>query len=496
MANPRFLSNTFKGVCSVISGVLINLLTGSIFAFPNFFTYYEAYSNFTIEIKKLLYVAPAGIFILNSFPSFTGILDDKFRVRILTIAGSLCLLSSQLIMYFFKNYILLIISYCLFGVCGSLTYLQSLKNCWKYFPNKKGLISGIIFSSFGLSAFIFTSLADAIINKNGTTAEIADGFKLYLKIFIICVIIMGTLSSLLSFPYTKEKDYLDNLAMMPSDGDNSKEQDSDKDIFYENKDNENHYSVQLKNENEKKDNENLSLKESLLSKDFFLCLTIATCTLTFGFFLTNTYRLFGTVMFIKEPENRQEKIDKAKINTNLQNLSKVFTLLNTFSRLIWGYLSDKIRFKILYTIVCINQLICGSLLYISANYMFTYYIVVNFGVLSFSGHVILFPTLIHTKFGVENSVYLLGICGIFIGIAAFIGPVITSFVLKKSRDYLIVYIAGVAPTIISLIIELLIKVDQKLNQKIKSVNNNYDDEEEDLTKEKEEDSGLELNKKK
>lgn len=496
MGNPRFLSNTFKGVCSVISGVLINLLTGSIFAFSNLITYYEAYTDNKIERKYLLYVAPAGIFIMNSFPSFTGILDDIFRVRILTIVGSLCLLSSQLIMYFFKNYILLIISYCLFGVCGSLTYFQSLKNGWKYFPNKKGLISGIIFSSFGLSAFIFTSLADAIIKKDGTTIEKADGFKLYLKLFIICIIVMGTLSSLLCFPYTKEKDYLDNLAMMPSDGDNSKEQDSDKDIFYENKDNENHYSVQLKNENEKKESENLTLKESLLSRDFFLCLTIASCTLIFGFFLTNTYRLFGNVMFIEEPKARKEKIDEIKLNTNLQNLSKVFTLLNTFSRLVWGYLSDKIRFKILYSIVCINQLICGSLIYISANYMLTYYLVVNFGVLSFSGHVILFPTLIHTKFGVENSVYLLGICGIFVGTAALIGPVITTFVLKKPSDYLIVYIAGVAPTIISLIIELLIKVEQKLNQKIKSANDNYDDEEEDLTKEKEEDSGLELNKKK
>jgi len=493
MANPRFLSNTFKGVCSVISGVLINLLTGSIFAFPNLITYYEAYSNYTIGRTKLLFVAPAGIFILNSFPSFTGILDDKFRVRILTIVGSLCLLSSQLIMYFSKNYILLIISYCLFGVCGSLTYFQSLKNCWKYFPNKKGLISGIIFSSFGLSAFIFTFLADEIIKKDGTTAEKANGFKQYLKIFIICIIVMGTLSSLLSFPYTKEKDYLDNSAIIPSDGDNSKEQDSDKDIFYENKDNENQYSDQLKNKNEKKESENLTLKESLLSRDFFLCLTIASCTLIFGFFLTNTYRLFGTVMFIEEPKTSKEKFDEAKLNKNLQDLSKVFTLLNTFSRLVWGYLSDKIRFKILYSIVCINQLICGSLIYFSAKNMLTYYIVVNFGVLSFSGHVILFPTLIHTKFGVENSVYLLGICGIFVGTAALIGPVITIFVLKKSTDYLIIYIAGAAPTIISLIIELLIKVDQKQNQKIKNANDNYDDEEEDLTKEKEEKSGLELN---
>jgi OFA family oxalate/formate antiporter-like MFS transporter len=443
----------------------------------------------------LYFVAPTGIFIFNSLPSVTGILDDKFGVRILTIVGSLSLLGSQLLIYFFQNFILLIISYALFGFCGSLTYFQSLKNCWKYFPNKKGLITGIIFSSFGLSAFIFTTIGDAV-----------GDFKLYLKIFIICIIAMGTLSSLLSFPYKKEEEYLDNLAMVPNE-DNFEEQNSDKENNDKEKKEENHYSVQLKNENnnnEKEENESLTLKESLLSKDFFLCLTIASCTLIFGFLLTNTYRPYGELAFVGENKDKE-----------IKTLSKVFTLLNTFSRLLWGYISDKIRFKILYPIVCINQLICGSLIYLSSFNIVSYYIVVNLAVLSFSGHVILFPTLIHTKFGVENSVYLLGICGIFIGAVALVGPIITLFALPNIKDiyvngkidydelnkikkkYLMIYLIGVAPTIISLIISIFIKVQQKQKQETKKVDDNYDDdEEEDLTNKKETVTGVELNKKK
>ena len=487
-------SNRIKGICSVIAAVLINLLTGSVFAFPNLFTYYDKFTDNKFSKTQLYFVAPSGIFILNALPSVTGILDDKFGVRILTIVGTLSLLGSQLIMYFFKNFILLIISYALFGLCGSLTYLQSLKNCWKYFPNKKGLITGIIFSSFGLSAFVFTTIGDAV-----------GDFKLYLKIFIICIISMGTLSSLLCFPYQKEKEYLDSLAMVPNE-DNCEVQNSDE----ENEDNEkkedNHYSVELKNEdtnNETEENESLTLKESLLSKDFFLCLTTASCTLIFGFLLTNTYRPYGEFAFIAKNKGKE-----------LKALSKVFTLLNTFSRLVWGYISDKIRFKILYPIVCINQLICGSLIFFSSEYIATYFIVVNLGVLSFSGHVILFPTLIHTKFGVENSVYLLGICGIFVGLVAFVGPLITLFVLPNTQDlfkngildvelfktinrkYLYIYLIGAGPTIISLIIALFIKVEKKQKQVTKSVDDNYDDEEEDLTNKKETATGVELNKKK
>lgn len=510
MGISKILNHKIKGICSVISAVLINLLTGSVFAFPNLITYYQKFTNNKFEEKQLYFVAPTAIFILNSLPSLTGILDDKFGTRVLNIVGSLFLLCSQLIIYFSKDYALLIISYALIGLCGSLTYFQSLKNCWKYFPNKKGLISGIIFSSFGLSAFIFTSIADGVINpdenKPKTDAEIAEGFKLYLRIFIICIIIMGSLSGLLCFPYKKEKEFLESLSIVPNE-DNNEEQNSDKDKNeeYENNDNEkkedNHYSAELKDE-EKEESENLTLKESILSIDFFLCLVIALCTLIYGFLLTNTYRKFGEIAFIKK-ENEKEKAylifeeinsHNSKMVKSLKSLSKVFTLLNTISRLIWGYISDKIRFKILYPIVCINQLICGSLIYLSSNNIVTYYIVVNLSVLSFSGHVILFPTLIHTKFGVENSVYLLGICGIFIGVSALVGPFITLLFLHNKTDYLIIYLIGVAPTIISLLISLFIKVEKKQKKEAKSVDDNYDDDEEDLTNEKETvNNGVELN---
>ena len=126
MGSSKVLNNTIKGVSSVISAVLINLLTGSIFTFPNLITYYQKFTDYKFNETKLYFVAPTGIFIHNSLPSITGILDDKFGTRILNIVGSLSLLGSQLIVYFFKNYILLIVAYALFGFCGSLTYFQSL----------------------------------------------------------------------------------------------------------------------------------------------------------------------------------------------------------------------------------------------------------------------------------------------------------------------------------------------------------------------------------
>ena len=442
-----FLDNKKKGILTLISAVLINLLTGNLFSFPNFIPYYKSflyYRNGKREIvrdEQLYFIAPVGICIHNVLPSVTGLLDKILGTRILTIIGSISLLVSQILMYKFIDYYIIIIAYGLFGICGSLTYFQSLKNCWKYFPEKKGLISGIIFSSFGLSSFIFTSLGDYLINPKDSqkidgyySEEVSERFLMYVKVFIICIIVMGTLSCILCFPFKEESSKDNNIL---ENNEINKDQSAN--------DNLNPETVE---------DDELTLKESILSLDFFLCLTVAGCTLIYGFLLSNTYRNFGSVSL-------------PYYETALKYLSKAFTLLNTFSRLVWGFIFDKTGFKILYIIVCLNQLICGGLMYTSSGNIVTYFIVVCFGVLSYAGHIILFPNLIHHKFGVDNSVVILGICGIFAGISAIIGPILTKNI-SNNEDYLKIYLIGAAPTAASLLITCFIK-DEKLQKKNKII---------------------------
>jgi len=106
-------------------------------------------------------------------------------------------------------------------------------------------------------------------------------------------------------------------------------------------------------------------------------------------------------------------------------------------------------------------------MYTSSGNIVTYFIVVCFGVLSYAGHIILFPNLIHHKFGVDNSVVILGICGIFAGISAIIGPILTKNI-SNNEDYLKIYLIGAAPTAASLLITCFIK-DEKLQKKNKII---------------------------
>ena len=42
-----------------------------------------------------------------------------------------------------------------FGIANGLTYAVAMNVAWSYFPNKEGMVSGIISASFSLGAFIF-----------------------------------------------------------------------------------------------------------------------------------------------------------------------------------------------------------------------------------------------------------------------------------------------------------------------------------------------------
>ena len=93
---------------------------------------------------------------------------------------------------------------------------------------------------------------------------------------------------------------------------------------------------------------------------------------------------------------------------------------------------------------------------------------------------ILFPNLVSKKFGVENSVILLGFCGIVTGITSLMGPVLTSQFIKTNDDYLKTYLIAGSTTIISLIFTIIIKVEKlkkNIDNNIENNNNNEKKEE-------------------
>jgi len=99
--------------------------------------------------------------------------------------------------------------------------MPPLRTLWKYYPNRKGLCTGISLAAFGTSAMIFNKISDTIINPNHEGLDPITQFypkdvglkvpDFYFYTFII-IIVAGLLGALILFPYPeveiKAKSYL------------------------------------------------------------------------------------------------------------------------------------------------------------------------------------------------------------------------------------------------------------------------------------------------
>jgi len=117
----------------------------------------------------------------------------------------------------------------LYGLGIGMGYYPILKTTWKYFPEKKGFLTGLILCVFGLCPFVFTSIADAVINPNGEQAnddgifdkeEIAIKMKTFSLIMFITMGACGLLSQLLMFPLDNIVSTDNNQVVVESDDKN------------------------------------------------------------------------------------------------------------------------------------------------------------------------------------------------------------------------------------------------------------------------------------
>ena len=61
------------------------------------------------------------------------------------------------------------------GIGQGSTYMVSLICGWSYFPEKKGLVSGIILAALGIASSIYTPIMNLMVNPEGKSPTIDSG---------------------------------------------------------------------------------------------------------------------------------------------------------------------------------------------------------------------------------------------------------------------------------------------------------------------------------
>ena len=61
------------------------------------------------------------------------------------------------------------------GICRGLTYTVPMHHGWLWFPNRPGLVSGIIIGGFGFGSLIFGKVAQVLVNPDNLSADEETG---------------------------------------------------------------------------------------------------------------------------------------------------------------------------------------------------------------------------------------------------------------------------------------------------------------------------------
>ena len=449
------LSKITKGKLTVISAIIINIVCGSLYSWSGINGYYISYLKYndspSIEIKDGYFFMPLITFTTMCFSPAITIINEKIGLKYISFLSTILIILTNIALYYSTNIFYVYGCMILYGIINAMNYMPIIKNCLLYFPNKKGLINGLILFGYGTSSLIYNSIADYLINPtyrqiNPSTGffdkNIADNIKKYLKFFNIFNGIMSTLSFIMLFEY-KKNDNVNN------------------DIKENNKKN-------LKDNKEKyeKEEERISVKEAFIQASkgiqIYQLWIMSTVLQIVSFTISNTYRSFGEQCLMSE--------------LFLSYLTKTYSILNGLSRLLWGFLFDKFSFKCLYSICIITQAIVDSILYYSVNYPFLFFFLLCFQGIVVSGKISLNVTMFTKVYGINYFGFIYSISTALGGFCHLLGPFIIEIVVKSLEDYKKLFIGGSIGCLISLII-LISFSEEKFKYKI---NENENESEKEL----------------
>ncbi|XP_046552619.1 oxalate:formate antiporter-like [Haliotis rubra] len=338
-----------RGVLTVIGGFLIHstISTGYIFGnmTPYLTSYLRARSGSTdATYPETVWISTANYLTLAFFMPILGWIEQKLTPRICTLIGGLIFSSGMLITYFTMQHSLLLtaLTYGIINGAGkSMAYPGAVKCALKWFPNRSGLVTGIIISGIGFGTFVFNQVVTAFINPDNFSPDETIKDDLYF-----------TQSSLLDrVPYSflllgGVYTAIQLIAVLfliatPTDTPTQEvnvEKSPDQEKMPDEKMKEDLDTVSRTDSGGTDDDDgNYTPRQVLRSKLFYLLWVIFGCVVLGIFFVMNFYKTFSQT-FIKDDHF-------------ITLAGSVGSAFNALGRPFWGAVGDKIGYRETLTIV-------------------------------------------------------------------------------------------------------------------------------------------------
>lgn len=377
----------------ILGTIIVQMGLGTIYTWSLFNQ--PLVNKFDWELSSVAITFSITSFALAFATLFAGRLQEKWGIRkLIALSGFILGLGLILTSQVSSLLMLYLLAGIVVGFADGTAYITSLSNLIKWFPNRKGLISGVSVSAYGLGSLIFKYINTALINHIG----ISQTF-FYWGIIVMVMVVGGSL--LLREAIIEETP-----------------------MNTENTQNKRDYTV----------------KEMLVTKEAYLLFIMFFTACMSGLYLISIVKDIG--------------VQLADLNVAAAaNAVAMIAIFNTVGRLILGSLSDKVsRLKVIASTFLITAIAVLILSFVQLNYGIFFACVAAIA-FCFGGNITIFPAIVGDFFGLKNHSKNYGIVYQGFGLGALAGSFIAAFLGGFKPTFIIIGILCVLSFIIAIVIK-------------------------------------------
>lgn len=363
-------------------------------------------SKFGWPLSKVAMTFSITSFALAFSTLFAGKLQDKLGMRkLISICGILLGIGLLLTSRVSSLPMLYITAGVIVGAADGIAYLTSLSNCIKWFPEKKGLISGISVGAYGIGSLVFKYVNASLISSKGVSAAF-----LYWGIVAMILVFVG--------------------AQFIKDAPSKACAVNDRNCV------------------------DFTVKEMLRTKEAYLLFVVFFTACMSGLYLIGIVKDIGVQLAGLKP-------------AVAANAVAMVAIFNTAGRIILGALSDKLgRLKVVLFTLTVTAVSVFVLSFVPLNFGVFFACVAGIA-FCFGGNITVFPPIAGDFFGLNNQTKNYGIIYQGFGFGALSGSVIAALVGGFKPTFMVVGVLCIVSIIIVATIKVPNKAESTDNSDLK-----------------------------
>lgn len=379
----------------VFGAVLLQLCLGAIYSWSLFNQ--PLMDKFGWSKDQVILTYSIAIFIFAFSTIFSGRLQDKFGPRIVATIGGILYGCGLLLASTASSLTMLYLSYGVLAGAGvGFAYVCPLSTCVKWFPEKRGFITGIAVGAFGMGSLVFKVVIQSLLDSKGVSATF-----FYIGIIYMVLVIGG--AQLLRLP---PKNF--------GNGGSNVKKSNDEAAF--------------------------TVNQMMKTKAFYLLFVMYLFGCMSGLLVIGLAKDIGVQLAGLEP-------------SVAANAVAMIALFNAGGRLSWGTLSDRIgRLKAIFFMFIITAVSMIVMSVVSLNY-FIFFACLAGIAFCFGGFLAVFPTITGDFYGIKTLGANYGVIYQAYGIAALVGP----FIVRSAGGLKPTFMISAILAIIGCVLTIMVK---------------------------------------